>query len=255
MGSGSSALGPESCWFMGIKNTSVTNTATTASRTRTINRSFLPFTRESLPRCPRSGSRCSAAYDGGMTTASTAPSTRVPTAADPLDLIDVDHVRYWVGNAKQAAFFYATAFGFQVEEISISPPGIGRRLPTCSPRATSASCWKRRCPRTTRLRRRSAGTATASRTSSSRLRRGEGLQGGAEERRRERIRAPRSLGWQWHGGDGGHQGVRPRGTVLCQPPRQVRAAGGEARRALHAGLPQDRRFLRSTSTTSAIPVA
>ncbi|MFO0782549.1 MAG: 4-hydroxyphenylpyruvate dioxygenase [Phycisphaerales bacterium] len=53
-----------------------------------------------------------------MTTASTAPSTRVPTAADPLDLIDVDHVRYWVGNAKQAAFFYATAFGFQVEEIS-----------------------------------------------------------------------------------------------------------------------------------------
>ena len=36
--------------------------------------------------------------------------------ADPLQLIDVDHVRFYVGNAKQAAFFYAHCFGFQIEQ-------------------------------------------------------------------------------------------------------------------------------------------
>ncbi|MBL9140230.1 MAG: 4-hydroxyphenylpyruvate dioxygenase [Phycisphaerae bacterium] len=53
-----------------------------------------------------------------MSTASPAPAARTALAADPLDLIDVDHVRFWVGNAKQAAYFYATAFGFQVQELS-----------------------------------------------------------------------------------------------------------------------------------------
>ena len=38
------------------------------------------------------------------------------SATDPLHLIDVDHVRLYVGNAKQAAFFYAYAFGFQVSQ-------------------------------------------------------------------------------------------------------------------------------------------
>ncbi len=52
-----------------------------------------------------------------MTTASPATS-RAATATDPLALIDVDHVRFYVGNAKQAAYFYASAFGFQVEQIS-----------------------------------------------------------------------------------------------------------------------------------------
>ncbi len=51
-----------------------------------------------------------------MTTLS--PSTSVSSATDPLQLIDVDHVRFFVGNAKQAAFFYASAFGFQVEQIA-----------------------------------------------------------------------------------------------------------------------------------------
>lgn len=37
---------------------------------------------------------------------------------DPLTLIDVDHVRFFVGNAKQSAHFYAYAFGFQVDQIS-----------------------------------------------------------------------------------------------------------------------------------------
>jgi 4-hydroxyphenylpyruvate dioxygenase len=51
-----------------------------------------------------------------MTTLS--PSATVSTATDPLQLIDVDHVRFYVGNAKQSAFFYASAFGFQVEQIA-----------------------------------------------------------------------------------------------------------------------------------------
>ena len=52
-----------------------------------------------------------------MTTATSAPAPRASVTADPLALIDVDHVRFFVGNAKQSAFFYASAFGFQVEQI------------------------------------------------------------------------------------------------------------------------------------------
>eukprot|EP01047_Picozoa_sp_COSAG01_P094319 COSAG01_NODE_25258_length_750_cov_9.478210_1_plen_122_part_10 len=37
---------------------------------------------------------------------------------DPLRLIDVDYVQFYVGNAKQAAYFYAQAFGFEIEQIS-----------------------------------------------------------------------------------------------------------------------------------------
>ena len=35
-----------------------------------------------------------------MTTASTSPSAAGGLATDPLQLIDVDHVRFYVGNAK-----------------------------------------------------------------------------------------------------------------------------------------------------------
>lgn len=52
-----------------------------------------------------------------MTTASTSPRTATGTATDPLLLVDVDHVRFYVGNAKQAAFFYAYTFGFQIEQF------------------------------------------------------------------------------------------------------------------------------------------
>jgi 4-hydroxyphenylpyruvate dioxygenase len=54
-----------------------------------------------------------------MTTAhtpSTTPDTK--TTSDPLQLIDVDHVRFHVGNAKQAAYFYAHTFGFQVDQVA-----------------------------------------------------------------------------------------------------------------------------------------
>ncbi len=50
-----------------------------------------------------------------MTTLS--PAVKPSTSTDPLQLIDVDHVRFYVGNAKQAAFFYAHCFGFQIEQV------------------------------------------------------------------------------------------------------------------------------------------
>jgi 4-hydroxyphenylpyruvate dioxygenase len=50
-----------------------------------------------------------------MTTATT---TSASTAADPLALNDVDHVRFYVGNAKQAAFFYANTFGFRIDQVA-----------------------------------------------------------------------------------------------------------------------------------------
>jgi len=49
-----------------------------------------------------------------------APQTSVqPSAAatDPLTLIDVDHVRFYCGNAKQAAYFYCHCFGFTCEQV------------------------------------------------------------------------------------------------------------------------------------------
>ncbi len=50
-----------------------------------------------------------------MTTA----ATKTPsTSTDPLALIDVDHVRFYVGNAKQAAYFYAHTFGFRIDQIA-----------------------------------------------------------------------------------------------------------------------------------------
>lgn len=52
-----------------------------------------------------------------MTTFASKPAA-APQNTDPLTLIDVDHVRFYVGNAKQAAYFYAQCFGFQVEQIA-----------------------------------------------------------------------------------------------------------------------------------------
>ena len=53
-----------------------------------------------------------------MTTLSPSTAASKSPASDPLQLIDVDHVRFYVGNAKQAAYFYASAFGFEVSQIS-----------------------------------------------------------------------------------------------------------------------------------------
>lgn len=48
----------------------------------------------------------------------TSTDPRNAGTSDPLQLIDVDHVRFHVGNAKQAAYFYAHCFGFQVEQVA-----------------------------------------------------------------------------------------------------------------------------------------
>jgi 4-hydroxyphenylpyruvate dioxygenase len=53
-----------------------------------------------------------------MTTISPTSPAAIPSkTSDPLQLIDVDHVRFYVGNAKQAAFFYAHCFGFQIDQV------------------------------------------------------------------------------------------------------------------------------------------
>jgi 4-hydroxyphenylpyruvate dioxygenase len=54
-----------------------------------------------------------------MTTTGT-PSAHptAPRTDDPLRLADVDHVRLYVGNAKQAAHFYAYCFGFEIAQAS-----------------------------------------------------------------------------------------------------------------------------------------
>lgn len=56
-----------------------------------------------------------------MTTLS--PAVRPLTNTDPLTLIDVDHVRFYVGNAKQAAMYYAHCYGFQISEVSDQTTG------------------------------------------------------------------------------------------------------------------------------------
>lgn len=46
-------------------------------------------------------------------------------STDLLPLKGVDHLELWVGNAKQAAYFYRTAFGFDL--VAYSGPETGRR--------------------------------------------------------------------------------------------------------------------------------
>ncbi len=54
-----------------------------------------------------------------MTTAGKSASmAEIKADADPLRLMDVDHVRFHVGNAKQSAYFYAHNFGFTVAKYA-----------------------------------------------------------------------------------------------------------------------------------------
>jgi len=57
-----------------------------------------------------------------MSTAAQSPKSA--TSNDPLRLIDVDYVQFYVGNAKQAAYFYAQAFGFEIEQVSDLTTGV-----------------------------------------------------------------------------------------------------------------------------------
>ena len=54
----------------------------------------------------------------------TAPAANLPPTTDPLRLIDVDHVQFYVGNAKQAAYFYAHSFGFEIEQLADLTTGV-----------------------------------------------------------------------------------------------------------------------------------
>ena len=47
------------------------------------------------------------------------------TQHDPLALLGIDHVELWVGNAKQAAHFYRTGFGFT--PVAYAGPETGLR--------------------------------------------------------------------------------------------------------------------------------
>ncbi len=58
------------------------------------------------------------------TSTPTRPAASLSKPADPLHLIDVDHVQFYVGNAKQAAFFYAHCFGFTIEQVSDLTCGV-----------------------------------------------------------------------------------------------------------------------------------
>ena len=54
-----------------------------------------------------------------MSTASSPSAKGQPGSSnDPLRLVDVDYVQFYVGNAKQAAYFYAQCFGFEIEQVS-----------------------------------------------------------------------------------------------------------------------------------------
>lgn len=52
-----------------------------------------------------------------MTTINRQPASAAAASTDPLQLVDVDHVRFYCGNAKQAAYFYAHCFGFHCEQV------------------------------------------------------------------------------------------------------------------------------------------
>ena len=54
----------------------------------------------------------------------TAPATNQHSTPDPLRLIDVDYVQFYVGNAKQAAYFYAHSFGFEIEQLADLTTGV-----------------------------------------------------------------------------------------------------------------------------------
>jgi 4-hydroxyphenylpyruvate dioxygenase len=58
-----------------------------------------------------------------METTIAAPKTTASTETDFLPLQGTDYVEFWVGNAKQAAHYYKTAFGFQ--SLAYSGPETG----------------------------------------------------------------------------------------------------------------------------------
>src|SRR6202140_6027883 len=60
-----------------------------------------------------------------MPTTIAAPKKAPPVEADFLPLQGTDYMEFYVGNAKQAAHFYKTAFGFQ--SLAYSGPETGTK--------------------------------------------------------------------------------------------------------------------------------
>lgn len=60
-----------------------------------------------------------------MTTETLNPEARAAIANDFLPINGTDHIEFYVGNAKQAAYFYRTAFGFQL--VAYAGPETGVR--------------------------------------------------------------------------------------------------------------------------------
>src|SRR3954467_14007897 len=55
------------------------------------------------------------------------PTTLKADAKDPMPLNGIDHVELWVGNAKQAAYYYVHAFGFRQVAYSGLETGVRDR--------------------------------------------------------------------------------------------------------------------------------
>ncbi|KAI9450006.1 4-hydroxyphenylpyruvate dioxygenase [Russula earlei] len=60
-----------------------------------------------------------------MQTTLTAPATSADTTTDFLPLMGTDYIEFYVGNAKQAAHYYRTAFGFQA--LAYAGPETGMK--------------------------------------------------------------------------------------------------------------------------------
>ena len=52
----------------------------------------------------------------------------------------IDHVRFFVGNARQSAYFYRNAFGFDVVAYAGLETKVRTKPATCCARAKSRSC-------------------------------------------------------------------------------------------------------------------
>ena len=72
------------------------------------------------------------------------------SAQDFMPLEGWDHLELWVGNAKQAAYFYEHAFGFTRTAYAGPETAFATAPPTCSSRATSASWSRAGCASTAR---------------------------------------------------------------------------------------------------------
>src|SRR4051794_41573168 len=55
------------------------------------------------------------------------PTTLHEDVKDPMPLLGIDHVEMWVGNAKQAAYYYVHAFGFKLVAYSGLETGMRDR--------------------------------------------------------------------------------------------------------------------------------